>query len=245
MKENFRPTVIRGKAWESLRGKWGMGALVCFIYGMCVGMVANVLIYVPMIVTGGFGSLMMDPVAHGSGFFDSFMQGMQELQMRIYAQPGYWLTILLVAPLAIGMSFVFLDVARGKTAEIPTMFEPFRKYWRYLGGYLLVYIFTFLWTLLFIVPGIVKSISYSMTFFVMRDYPDMGPDQARKVSMDMMNGHKWEYFCLQLSFIGWILLGLLACCGLGLLFVQPYISTAHAEFYRELKRERGYDEIAY
>jgi uncharacterized membrane protein len=65
----------------------------------------------------------------------------------------------------------------------------------------------------------------------------MGAEDARRRSMEMMEGHKWEYFCLQLSFIGWIFLGVITCC-IGLLWVYPYIYTANAEFYEELKRER-------
>ena len=48
-----------------------------------------------------------------------------------------------------------------------------------------------------------------------------------------MNGNKMKLFMLDLSFIGWIILGTL-CFGLGLLWVNPYIQCSHAEFYRDL-----------
>ena len=55
-----------------------------------------------------------------------------------------------------------------------------------------------------------------------------------------MQGHKMEYFLLQLSFIGWLLLGTL-CCGVGLLWVNAYKQAANAHFYEQLRMEQeGY-----
>ena len=49
----------------------------------------------------------------------------------------------------------------------------------------------------------------------------------------MMQGHKWKLFCLQLSFIGWAIVGSL-CFGIGTLWVQAYVQAATAAFYEEL-----------
>ena len=48
-----------------------------------------------------------------------------------------------------------------------------------------------------------------------------------------MNGNKWKLFVLDLSFIGWYIVGMLAC-GIGTLWVVPYNEAARAEFYQEL-----------
>ena len=55
-------------------------------------------------------------------------------------------------------------------------------------------------------------------------------------SMAMMKGHKWELFLLDLSYIGWLLLGLLSL-GIGLLWIIPWMNMARVKFYEELKRE--------
>lgn len=52
----------------------------------------------------------------------------------------------------------------------------------------------------------------------------------------MMNDHKLDLFLLDLSFIGWYLLGSL-CFGLGTLWVAPYHKAAKAQFYAELCKE--------
>lgn len=51
-----------------------------------------------------------------------------------------------------------------------------------------------------------------------------------------MNGKKLDYFILNLSFIGWILLGALTF-GILYFWIFPYIFTAQAEFYRDIINE--------
>ena len=46
---------------------------------------------------------------------------------------------------------------------------------------------------------------------------------------------------LQLSFIGWILLAIVTL-GIGFLFVGPYMQTANAAFYEDLKAETIVEE---
>ena len=54
----------------------------------------------------------------------------------------------------------------------------------------------------------------------------------------MMEGYRWKLFCLQLSFIGWFLVGALAC-GLGNLWVNPYQQASIANFYEVRRAESG------
>ena len=99
---------------------------------------------------------------------------------------------------------------------------------------LLQSLFVFLWSLLFVIPGIIKAYSYSMAFYIMQDDPSKDWKTCLDESKAMMDGHKWQLFCLDLSFIGWMILGVL-CCGIGTIFVIPYQYTAHANFYMALK----------
>ena len=94
-----------------------------------------------------------------------------------------------------------------------------------------------LWSLLFVIPGIIATYSYSMSFYILRDNPDMDANAARKASIEMMKGNKWKLFCLELSFIGWMLLSMLTF-GILLLWVGPYMETAKAAFYEELKAKQ-------
>ena len=106
----------------------------------------------------------------------------------------------------------------------------------FFAGFL-VTLFTFLWSLLLVVPGIVKSMAYSQTFFIMNEHPEYAGREAIDASQEMMRGHKWEYFVLNLSFIGWFLLSSLTF-GLLLFYVMPYYQATMAEYYRYLKEEQ-------
>lgn len=99
---------------------------------------------------------------------------------------------------------------------------------------LMTKIFTLLWTLLFIIPGIVKTYSYAMAPYIMQDDPTKSWKQCIDESREMMNGHKAQLFWLDISFIGWIIVGMITC-GIGLWFVIPYMNQAHANFYLAVK----------
>ena len=100
---------------------------------------------------------------------------------------------------------------------------------------LLIGIFTFLWSLLFIIPGIVKAYSYSMTYYVLLDNPELSVLDAIKESERIMRGYKMKAFLLDLSFIGWIFVGSFLCCGIGMLWVTPYMQAAKAHLYEEIR----------
>lgn len=100
-------------------------------------------------------------------------------------------------------------------------------------------IFVLLWMFLFFVPGVIKSLSYSQAFYIYRDHIKKGEKigflQAITESRQLMNGHKWEYFVLLLSFIGWILLSFVTF-GLAAFWVFPYISITLANYYVNLAK---------
>jgi uncharacterized membrane protein len=87
-----------------------------------------------------------------------------------------------------------------------------------------------------IIPGIIKGISYSQTSFILKDNPELSYNAAIERSMAMMEGYKMQYFLLQLSFIGWILLSMLTC-GILNLWVLPYVVATDAHFYEFVKEE--------
>ena len=50
----------------------------------------------------------------------------------------------------------------------------------------------------------------------------------------MTDGHKMELFVLDLSFIGWELLGALTC-GIAYIWIQPYYTATKANAYETLR----------
>ena len=191
-----RAKELRAAAWEKKKGRWGMLALVFFIY-----------------------SLIMAACAALS-----------------YVVVGAVAVLLLSGPLMLGFTMVCLAVSRRQGASLSKLFEGFSRFGDSLVLFLLMDIFIFLWSLLFIIPGIIKMYSYSMSWFVLHDRPDLTGNEARKRSIYLMRGHKWRLFCLDFSFLGWYLLSALTL-GILAFWVTPYHMMARAEFYQELLAE--------
>lgn len=146
---------------------------------------------------------------------------------------------LAVIPLGYGFTIAFLKNFRGGEVQLVDIFDAYRDsklFGRVLLTLLLRAVYTSLWLLLLIVPGIIKSISYTMTEFVLNDNPDMKYDAAITRSSELMYGHKWDFFVFSLSFIGWFLLGILTF-GIGLLWFTPYYMSAKVAFYHDLLEE--------
>lgn len=196
----------RERAWFALNGKWGTMALCAFISSIILG------------ACGSFSVVSR---------FDN------SLFVAMFSFIGSIGSLLLGGPFAYGAALLSLNVARGAAINTEQLFAGFKNYGKTLALYIINSIFVALWSLLLIVPGIIKAISYSMSYYILIDQPELDANDARKQSMALMEGHKWKYFCLQLSFIGWLLLCLLT---LGILsfWVTPYINTANAEFYQSL-----------
>lgn len=150
---------------------------------------------------------------------------------------AYLLCPLLNIPLTWSFIVMFLSLARGNAnLGVGSLFDGFKEWGRVTGTLYLQNIYIFLWMLLLIIPGIVKSFSYSMTAYILKDEPNLGYNKAIEKSMAMMDGHKWELFCLWLSFIDWIIPSILTC-GIASLWMAPYMYTASAEFYLDVKEE--------
>ena len=146
-------------------------------------------------------------------------------------------SLLFLMPLGYGFNIAILSFKRtGEAVKIEQLFDGFKDYSRVTLTYILEVIYILLWTILLIIPGIIKAISYSQTDYILKDYPELKYNAAIELSMAMMKGHKFDYFCLILSFIGWFLLGILTL-GIALLWVTPYISTATAHFYEHVKED--------
>lgn len=153
---------------------------------------------------------------------------------------GGLLSFLVSGPIVISLSFIMLAFIDKKHNPEPkdiligfhgkNAFEAILSLVRYAA-------FTFLWSLLFVIPGIIKGLSYSQMFFLMAD-KGLNAKDAQAKSMEIMEGHKWEYFVLQLSFIPWILLTTITF-GIASIYVVPYIYTAQAMFYRNIVAKKA------
>ena len=139
--------------------------------------------------------------------------------------------LFISSPLGVGLNNFFLT-SREYDASFGKLFSAFSgdTYINVVKILFLQGLYTFLWTLLLIVPGIIKSYEYIFIPYILAENPELPTDRVFEISKAMTNGDKFNIFVLQLSFIGWELLGIL-CCFVGIYFVVPYVNATFAELY--------------
>ncbi len=126
-----------------------------------------------------------------------------------------------------------LDLVDGEEPQLGTLFTYLPQWKTMVSANIQMTVYTLLWTLLFIIPGIVAAYRYSMTYYILAENPELSASEAIERSKALMDGNKWRLLCLWFSFIGWNLLCLLTL-GIGNLWLNPYIQTANAAFYRDI-----------
>jgi hypothetical protein len=148
---------------------------------------------------------------------------------------GLAIWILAGIPVEVGGRRYFVQAAQG-SVDLNHLGFSFKadRYIDIIKAMLWRWLFNTLWYFLFIIPGIVKSYAYLMVPYILSDNPNIGYRRALELSRKMTYGHKADIFILDLSFIGWYLLGVLACC-VGVFFLLPYINSTKAELYLVLR----------
>ena len=148
-------------------------------------------------------------------------------------------SIFVINVISVGLYSYFIKSTRSmNSAGIEEIFSGFRN--DYQGVVTVQFfqaLFIGLWSLLFVIPGIMKRYEYYMVSYLAAEYPEKDRKEIFQMSKSMMDGNKFDTWVLELSFIGWLLLGALVC-GIGTLFVAPYIQATIAELYLKLKEER-------
>lgn len=166
----------------------------------------------------------------------------EELKMIVAASIGVILffialRVFLGYPLEVGGRKYFIQAARGGDTDNCFRFAfAGGNYTGIVPAMLRKDIQNLLWFLLLIIPGIIKYYSYSMVPYILADNPGIGSKRAIELSKKMTDGHKLSMFVLDLSFLGWVLLGVLALF-VGVLFVLPYYNATYAELYQVLREK--------
>ncbi len=143
--------------------------------------------------------------------------------------------IFLANPLELGGVSFFTENTRSCPAPTATIKRGFQNYGHNFAVLFMRDLYLTLWTMLFIIPGLIKGYSYRMVPYILAEHPEMSANEVITLSRRMMDGHKWQAFKLDLSFLGWILLGILTL-GLGLIFyAEPYMESTQAALYLKLR----------
>ena len=147
------------------------------------------------------------------------------------------LATLLILPIQYAFYTVLLRALRSEDENwwSATWQIVSKQFGRFFFAGLLIMILTLLIGIVTLGIGtIILAYAYCMVPYLLYDYPELSVREAMKISREMMRGHKWELFVLDLTFIGWIILSIFTL-GLGVLFVEPYQQAARSAFYEDLK----------
>lgn len=250
-----RITQLKDEALEALNGNFGK-AVLATLGVMAISIVINLIFsavsgtsmidYYTALIKNDFSSFLS---ASGGSVWTSVLQIL--------------IALLYTAPLSIGISKAYRILVETKGAE-NTLFKNFFKFTfgKQYGHILLVNIVSGILIALMIVPlyvvllligflvheGVVIIIMtlialvyvlwiglmYSQINFIILDNPELDIIDTMRRSRHLMDGNKWRLFVLCLSFIGWILLGILTL-GIGYLWLIPYMNATVSAFYCDVR----------
>lgn len=233
---------LKRLAREQLNGHWG------------IAIAANLL--VQMIISG-----LLMPF-----YFLLIITGSGTVQYITYMAAAIIISAVSMV-LQCGILRMYFAFARNQEVSIGMVFGEFtRRPDRYILGYVLIFVIEMVCMLpgaICLVVGIVAetvlaimigvalyiagiavvvfvSLRLSQIFYLLVEHGDMSVIDAFRTSSEMMEGNMGRFFYIYLSFIGWSLLGLLSC-GIGMLWVTPYMMQTNVNFYRELTGELDAD----
>ncbi len=234
---------LKRLAREQLNGHWGLA----------IG--ANLL--VQMIVSG-----LLTPF-----YFLLIITGSGTVQYITYMVAAIIISAVSMV-LQCGILRMYFGFARKQEVSVGMIFGEFtRRPDRYILGYVLIFVVEIMCMLpgaICLVVGIVAdtvlaimiggalyiigfvvviyvSLRLSQIFYLLVEHGDMSVIEAFRTSSQMMEGNMGRFFYIYVSFIGWSLLGLLSC-GIGMLWVTPYMMQTNVNFYRDLIGELDVNE---
>ena len=214
---------FRRIARNNLSDRWLKAGLACLIASLLGGL------------SGSSGiNINSDSLENLASYLESYPWFRPLLSgIMVYAVVAALITLIVGCVVELGLKKYFLKQYDGEEHGIGDLFSYFGHWGGAFCLRLLTNLYVVLWTLLFIIPGIIKALSYAMAPYIKAEHPEWSANECITRSRQLMNGHKFDYFCLGLSFIGWAFLCVLTL-GIGYFFLNPYKQAADAAFYRNL-----------
>lgn len=227
---------LKQQAKDSLKGKWGTAVAIVLVYSLIIsaislasafipglGAVASIIIVIPL-EYGFIGQMMKFSRGEEVGICDFFKIGFDNFgkSWSIYGNKLLKLIVPIIMYVITTVFMVGVIVAAIANSSVET----------FIVGALISAVL-FLITYIFL---IVKSYLYVIAEYIGNDSTDLDGKGVIEKSEKMMNGHRWEYFVLQLSFIGWAILAAFTF-GIGMLFLEPYMQVTTIKFYENLPKE--------
>lgn len=207
--------------------------------------------YLPLLIAGislgaitsiAFSLFVSSPVLLGYRRFFLALNDEEKAKLDVstlfayFTSATYWKSVLLNLLYSLIPLVAYLPLLAATVAACVLLFIPL------------------MWPFAFLIAaagGIVSALlalpiayTYAYAHTIMAEYPTLTPVEALRNSRNLMRGNKWRLFCLDISFIGWILLSILTC-GIGFIFLAPYMDAARVAFYHDIARRDAAKETEF
>ena len=149
---------------------------------------------------------------------------------------AFWFLVVNVFPVVIRRVFLEGMIYERVTPQRFVFLLRVKKWLKASWIMFVKYLYYSFWCLT-IVGIAVKRYSYFLVPYIAAENPDMTARQALTLSRKMMDGHKWECFVFELSFLGWEILGGLTMGVSNVLFTNPYKIAVFTRYYAQLREE--------
>lgn len=175
-----------------------------------------------------------------NGNYEYAVEYLDRIRPPFSAYTVEFLLNMVMTIVSVGFMIFLLNTVRGTGACFENLLDGFGFFWKIILLSILQSIFITLWTLLLVVPGLIAAYRYRMAYYILIDHPEYSPMQCIRESKRMMDGHKWELFGLDVSFIGWWFLAALPGVGyLVQVWTRPYFGLTYALYYEQLRVNSG------
>ena len=231
--------LLKNNAKGVLRRNYWYSFLACLLTVAIIYGIRN--------ISAGFSSIFnfghIGNIFSGSYGFPLFQFGFVGFWAFISILIGIAVSIFLDNVFNVGLCRYFIK-SRKEKENISNIFSCFnsREYLNVVKTMALYFVYICVGLILLVVPGIIMFYTYRFVPYILAENPTVSPKRALQLSKQMTQGEKFNLFVLDLSFLGWVLLGALAL-GVGIFFVVPYMEATYAEAYINLSEQairKGY-----
>lgn len=227
------PSELRKKAREALAGNWGKGAyitlsylLITFLIGIVMGFfeksksiysilyIADLVISIPLSfgLTISFLKLKRNEETKSFGFLSEGFSRFSKA-WSVFFQ----IILKMILPIiCIVFTIILMTILLIMGSKTPAL--------AVLGVVLYMAC---------IVYAISRALLYSLSYYIAYDDPNLSAKECVSKSESFMKGNRGNLLLLELSFIGWMILGALTL-GIGYIWLVPYLQVTIACFYDEI-----------
>lgn len=230
---------IRASARKNLTGKWGKAALITLTYGIIFFVINFVVRLIPLL--GAIISTIISlPISYGImvsfiklkrgeevGYTDFLTNGFSNFG-RVWGILGNTL-LKMILPICIVIIFVIMMVVGISGSAVSELVLESESG---IAGFGVLGIIGTIGYIVGLIYLVVKGYLYSLSFMIFNDNPDMTGKEIVEKSAELMNGYRWKYVWLSLTFIGWSILATFTL-GIGMLWLMPYIMVSRIFFYED------------